>query len=320
VEISNDELKTGRRPAPPSERSLRVGEYLFHEGDKGREAHIVVEGEVSIRKGTGTEEVEITRLGPGAILGEMALLDGEPRSASAVAAQPTRVTVLSEATFQKIMGGMPSWLGAIVRSVVRRLRESDGRVNTHTVGDGEASVAGFLLLQARQSEDVALWGIEYFRASDEYQFLTRRPRQEFKEELQRLVRREMVELRQADNGNRVVFVPDISALALFDEYRWCTARGMDFPALKLDQTDDPSLKAIIELAAAAAGKPLGRDALKAELEARRFRSPAGTIAKLVNLELVTPHDDPNLWLYDLPGLRKLSLARRLLPRLQQEFA
>lgn len=68
-------------------RDYTAGESIFEEGDPGETLCVVLEGRVVIQKG----EVELARLGPGGHFGEMAIMDKAPRSASALAAMPTRL-------------------------------------------------------------------------------------------------------------------------------------------------------------------------------------------------------------------------------------
>jgi CRP-like cAMP-binding protein len=74
-------------------------------------------------------EVVLTTLGPGAMFGELAVLDGSPRSASVVAAEPTTVLLLSRATVLEMLNRYPSVLDALLRSLgnlIRRLTEQAG--------------------------------------------------------------------------------------------------------------------------------------------------------------------------------------------------
>jgi CRP-like cAMP-binding protein len=75
------------------------------------------------------DEVQLAMLGPGETLGELALLDGAPRSAAVVAVEPTTVLMLSRATVLGLMVDHPSVLDALLLSLgglVRRLTEQTG--------------------------------------------------------------------------------------------------------------------------------------------------------------------------------------------------
>ena len=77
-----------------------AGEAIFREGDPGDSLHMVMEGEVRIFVlSPEGEELSFSFVGPGERFGDLALLDGRPRSASAVASQLTRTLVVTRGDF-----------------------------------------------------------------------------------------------------------------------------------------------------------------------------------------------------------------------------
>ncbi|MCA9621023.1 MAG: cyclic nucleotide-binding domain-containing protein [Myxococcales bacterium] len=76
------------------ERKVAPGERVVTEGSRATELFIVAEGEVAIVRGEGEERRELGRLGPGEVVGEMALFDELPRAASVDATKPTRLWVV----------------------------------------------------------------------------------------------------------------------------------------------------------------------------------------------------------------------------------
>ena len=76
-------------------RRFRRGEVIFHLGDPGDALFVIVTGDVKISLPSETgEEAILATLGPGEVFGELALLDGAPRSASATALSATEIVVL----------------------------------------------------------------------------------------------------------------------------------------------------------------------------------------------------------------------------------
>lgn len=80
--------------------TLEVGQTLFREGDQGDRAYVVREGRLEVSRRIGSSDVVIAIEGPGTILGEMALIDDQPRSATIRALEPTRLTVVPKEAFQ----------------------------------------------------------------------------------------------------------------------------------------------------------------------------------------------------------------------------
>jgi CRP/FNR family cyclic AMP-dependent transcriptional regulator len=111
-------------------RTYRRNQYLWYQGDEGARLIVVASGLVKIVLGAENgDEVLLATLGPGETLGELALLDGAPRSASVIAVEPTTVLMLSRATVLGLLVHQPSVLDALLRSLgglVRRLTEQTG--------------------------------------------------------------------------------------------------------------------------------------------------------------------------------------------------
>jgi CRP-like cAMP-binding protein len=101
------------------EVSVPAGTKLTREGTGGRECFVIAEGEAVVRiKGR-----DVARVGPGDIVGEMSLLDREPRSATVVATQPLRVFVLTGVQFAKVADHFPSVARRVMQILAHRLRE-----------------------------------------------------------------------------------------------------------------------------------------------------------------------------------------------------
>ena len=81
------------------DRSYTDGEYIFREGESAEYAYIVKSGIIEITKISARGEDVLVRLEPPSLFGEMALIDGSPRSASARAKGDTVVTAVTSAAF-----------------------------------------------------------------------------------------------------------------------------------------------------------------------------------------------------------------------------
>ncbi len=110
---------------------LNEGEVIFREGDPGDSLYLIGEGSVQISKrGRGGNQETLAFIQSGNFFGEMALLDGKPRSAMATAAESTVLGTVTEETFQHILELAPNRLHMnFLRSVSERLRE----VNSHFI-------------------------------------------------------------------------------------------------------------------------------------------------------------------------------------------
>src|SRR5262245_8881874 len=90
-------------------RHYKRGETIFHAGDPGEAMHIVIEGAVKVElpSPNGDTPAILATIEPGGFFGELALLDGEPRSATVVALQPTETLVLDRHRFERLMEDLP---------------------------------------------------------------------------------------------------------------------------------------------------------------------------------------------------------------------
>lgn len=101
--------------------------FLFMEGDPGDRMFIVRRGRVRIMKREGAQMATLAELGPGSILGEMSLLDRQPRSATAKTLETTELLVIDQTMLEKTYDALPPWLTSIIRMLVQRLRETTAR-------------------------------------------------------------------------------------------------------------------------------------------------------------------------------------------------
>ena len=129
-------------------RRYPAGSALFLAGDPPGAVFAVLDGTVEIRAGSDDGEVLLTTVGPGQLLGEIAALDGLPRSASAVAATDVDAATLPAGRFNELLEAQPALALRLLRAVATRLRAAtDDRV-THRRGDAMTRVAAALVALA----------------------------------------------------------------------------------------------------------------------------------------------------------------------------
>jgi CRP/FNR family transcriptional regulator, cyclic AMP receptor protein len=99
-------------------RFFKAGSVIFREGDEARELFVVKSGRVRIQIGNRT----ISELGPDNIFGEMALIDSEPRSATATAITDVELVPVSEKQFLFLVSQTPFFALKVMRVLAQRLR------------------------------------------------------------------------------------------------------------------------------------------------------------------------------------------------------
>ena len=105
-----------RREIPS--RRFDAGERIFLEDDRGDCMYVVRTGKVDVI----TFGAVLESVGPGGIFGEMALIDDGPRSAAALAAEPTEVTVIDKAMFHTLIRQEPEFALKIMQLLTERIR------------------------------------------------------------------------------------------------------------------------------------------------------------------------------------------------------
>lgn len=103
-----------------------AGDVIFEEGSTGRELFVVLDGQVEIVKINGGGKSVLVTLGKGEFFGEMAVIDGSSRSATAIAAAPdTRVMRINHARFVYLVSQQPAFALMVMDALSKRLRASN---------------------------------------------------------------------------------------------------------------------------------------------------------------------------------------------------
>ncbi|MFL2542749.1 MAG: HlyD family type I secretion periplasmic adaptor subunit [Candidatus Latescibacterota bacterium] len=110
--------------------NLRTGEFVFREGETANYAYVLVEGNVEIVKSTGDGYLTLTTIEKGAIFGEMALIDGQPRSAGARVSKDAVITEVNAQTFIQYIQGNPTAALNIMKRLSVQLRDANKQVST----------------------------------------------------------------------------------------------------------------------------------------------------------------------------------------------
>ncbi len=109
--------------------TFKKGEIIFKEGDLGTEMFVIQKGKVEIKKRIGIEEKTLSTLEKGDFFGEMAILEGMPRTATAVAIEDTECIVINEATFDNMIKNNVEIAVRMLRKLSKNLRHTTELLN-----------------------------------------------------------------------------------------------------------------------------------------------------------------------------------------------
>ena len=127
-------------------RSATRGSIIIAAGDPTESLYIVISGRLKVMMSDADgKEVILAILGPGEFFGEMGLIDDSPRSASVVAIEPCELLAITRRDFKKCLAENFEMAMAVMRGLVRRLREADRKIGSLALLDVYGRVARLLL-------------------------------------------------------------------------------------------------------------------------------------------------------------------------------
>src|ERR1035437_7464933 len=127
-------------------RLVAKNEEVLHEGDCTNDIYLVLSGTLRVQMGDQEgHEVILTMLGPGEMFGEMGAIDEHPRSATVVATKASSLVVISKDDFKRCLAENFDVSLYIIRSLIKRLRLADRKIESLALIDVFGRVARLLL-------------------------------------------------------------------------------------------------------------------------------------------------------------------------------
>jgi CRP/FNR family transcriptional regulator, cyclic AMP receptor protein len=109
--------------------TYQSGDYIFFEGDADFHFYIIETGQVKIfTRDKSGQKIEIASLAEGESFGEFALLEKQPRSASAQATSECVLIKVSEKGYEQLLNELPVWASSMLRSFAQRMKSMNERL------------------------------------------------------------------------------------------------------------------------------------------------------------------------------------------------
>jgi CRP-like cAMP-binding protein len=158
-ELSRDELERISRVSVA--RAFPAGVRVFHEGDHSDACYLVRKGDLRVtREHPDGRAIALATLGPGDLFGELAMLDGEARSASVETLTDSELLALPAADVRRLLADHPEISVKLIAALVKRLRETNERVARQSFQTVPSRVAGVLTqLIAEESASAGQHGV-----------------------------------------------------------------------------------------------------------------------------------------------------------------
>jgi CRP/FNR family cyclic AMP-dependent transcriptional regulator len=138
-------------------RRFEAGEVVFKEGDEGSTCYVVRSGRArAVREHPDGRSITLAHFGPGDIFGEMAMLDGERRSATVESIEGTEAIAILSGDMHRLLREYPDISVKLIAALGRRLRETNERLarqSFQTVQSRVATVLAELVATARAGDD-----------------------------------------------------------------------------------------------------------------------------------------------------------------------
>src|SRR3954463_9491721 len=121
-------------------REYQPGDVLFREGESGDVMFVIQSGAVRITKSVGGDDKLLAVLGPGEFLGEMAILNGKPRTATATVVDATRCLLIEAKTLESMVSRNAEIALRLIKKLAKRLASADTLVEILMHRDPKARV------------------------------------------------------------------------------------------------------------------------------------------------------------------------------------
>lgn len=194
-------------------REFPVGEVLFREGDAGSEMYVIQSGRVRVTKKVAGGDFPIAMLGRGEFLGEMAILNNKPRTATATVVEPASCLVIDAKTLESMITNNSEIAMRLVKKLAARLDAADALVQILMHPDPKARVLMGLRRHAEAFGEQTEEGIRLDLPTSTLAREVGADVEQVDEVLARLRRLRIV----SDDGGRVV-ISDIGRLLEFLEF------------------------------------------------------------------------------------------------------
>jgi CRP-like cAMP-binding protein len=317
---------------------FRRGSLIFIEGETSTEMYILKNGRVRILKQEGQSTVELAALGPGSVLGELSLLDGQPRSETAQVVEDVTAAVVDKELFTRTMSAIPPWLSAVIRELVKRLRNTMKKTRDDVV---QKSIAGVIRVVTYLCESEgfdsgggrAVW---LGRANELIYATVGVGAVEAEHAFLHLILKDMLLIKKNELGREYVVLKDLDALLLYMNYLRAKQRSGSLVGEELSEKAVDLLTAIISAGEKSGEKTgpglvsLGQSQLERELDrtAKGRLLDAGALDELVRARVVAVPQEAvpakldsytrKTIVFNMDTLRRLRVLAQWLPVFKEE--
>jgi CRP/FNR family transcriptional regulator len=318
-----------------NERHFKSGTLMFVEGESSHEMFIIRSGKVRILKQEGQFSQELAELGPGSVIGELCLLDHQQRDATAQVIEDTVVTVIDKELFSRTMNKVPFWLSAVIKQLVKRLRDTTQKTSTQIIN---RNISGFIriltVLDSNEGVDIGeSRGVLLSRLKETVFSITGLGSLQVELLLLHLILKEMVLIHRSNGSQEYVILKSPEILHLYMNFlkaRQCGRKliGEDFPenAFQLltviqDAGERCGIKesdSLVRITQQQVENELERSGRDKSID----RDALGVLenSRLILIRAEHEKEKCTVFIYNRDILRRVSLLRTWLPLFKEEIS
>ncbi len=199
-------------------REFRTGDVLFREGDRGEEMYVIQSGVVQILKLVGAVQRPLATLGRGEFVGEMAILNDKPRTATAMVLEEAKCLVIDAATLEQMISNNTEIALRLVKKLARRLDSADEMIQLLLNPDPKARVLLGLKRHAEAFGEETGLGVRIHSSAADLAREVGVEEAQVREVLSRLGRLHIATEDEAPGGGTAIVIMDLPRLLEFMEF------------------------------------------------------------------------------------------------------
>jgi CRP/FNR family transcriptional regulator, cyclic AMP receptor protein len=140
-------------------KKIPANTVIFQEGDRGEDMYIIQAGKVKISKRIRGVEKTLATLEKGEFLGEMAILNDKPRSATAETLGECEMLVIDRKTFEALIRGNAEIAVRFIKRLADRLREANEQMEALMIKDNTSRLVSILAKMVREQKKIGEFGM-----------------------------------------------------------------------------------------------------------------------------------------------------------------
>lgn len=139
-------------------KKVMAGTVLFKDGEAGHQMFVIHSGKIKITKQIGDIEKTLAILPAGEFFGEMAILNDEPRTATAVVVEDSQLLVIDPKTFEAMIKGNSEISLRMIKKLAQRLKQADEQIESLMIKDNNTKIISILAKMAENEGQACAGG------------------------------------------------------------------------------------------------------------------------------------------------------------------